>query len=286
MLFGANNLHAAAEDPHQIKPSANFVVTDSAHILSEQTKQTILKQEQTFKQTKEQPQVAVLTVNNTDGQSIRDFTNDLTLRQIWHAGKKGQDNGVIIVFAKNNGQNNVRVVTGTGAESVLPDGKIYQLLQAHKDQLKSSDSTAVDLGIRQLFTEVAATLPTTATTKQASSQNSGSSLLVASILVLVLLTIICFVWLSMRRMNGQASASYQGQRPNVHYRPGRGFSPWNWLLGGWFLSDLFSGPRSYRDDYQNPNQFDSFDGFDGGSDFGGGNDSGGGGDFGGGGSDF
>lgn len=288
-LFGYNNHRAAAEDPNQIKPSANFVVTDSAHILSEQTKQTILNQEQTFKQTKEQPQVAVLTVNNTDGQSIRDFTNDLTLRKIWHAGKKGQDNGVIIVFAKNNGQNNVRVVTGTGAESVLPDGKIYQLLQAHKDQLKSSDSAAVDLGIRQLFTEVAATLPTTATTKQASSPTSGSSLLVASILVLFLLTIICFVWLSMRKMNGQATAGYRGQGQDAHYRPNRGYSPWNWLLGGWLLSNLFSGPRTYRDDYQNPNQFDNFDGFDGfdgGSDFGGGNDSGGGGDFGGGGSDF
>lgn len=104
MLFGANNLHAAAEDPNQIKPSANFVVTDSAHILSEQTKQTILKQEQTFKQTKEQPQVAVLTVNNTDGQSIRDFTNDLTLRQIWHAGKKAKTTASLLSLLKTTGK--------------------------------------------------------------------------------------------------------------------------------------------------------------------------------------
>ncbi|USS91647.1 TPM domain-containing protein [Fructobacillus americanaquae] len=281
---------AQAEDPNTIEPSSNFVVTDHANVLSDQTKQAILKQEQTFKKTKEQPQVAVLTINNTDGQSIRDFTNSLTMRSVWHAGKKGQDNGVIIVFAKNNGQNNVRVVTGTGVESVLPDGKIYQLLQANQQELKSSDPNAIDRGIRNLFLQVEKTLPTTQTSGKQSASTTSS--VIALGLITILLLIIFLVWSKMRRLNGSKGSYYGTDNSNninrfnqTSNRPQRGHhSGLDWFLGGFLLSNLFSGTRRhYYDDH-----YDGFGGesnFDG-SDFGGGSDSGGGGNFGGGGSDF
>ncbi|CAK1237561.1 Uncharacterized membrane protein YgcG [Fructobacillus cardui] len=300
-FLGLHFQTAQAEDPNKIEPSSNFVVTDNANVLSDQTKQVILKQEQTFKKTKEQPQVAVLTVNNTDGQSIRDFTNDLTMRSVWHTGKKGQDNGVIIVFAKNNGQNNVRVVTGTGVESVLPDGKIYQLLQANQQELKSSDPTAIDRGIRNLFLQVEKTLPTTPTSGKQSA--STTSAVIAFGLVAILALVIFLVWSKMRRFRDGNTSDYRGGNGNTHYfnqspnGPQRGHSSGlNWFLGGLLLSNLFSGPRRHFDDdhYDHYDDFGSgfggesdFDGSDfGGSDFGGGSDSGGGGDFGGGGSDF
>ena len=94
-------------------PTKEFVVNDYANILTDDTKQMIINQEKVFQQTKEKPQVVVVTVKSTGGQSIRDWTNDLLeSSDKWKAGNKDYNNGVVIVFAQNKGANNVRIATG------------------------------------------------------------------------------------------------------------------------------------------------------------------------------
>ncbi|CAH1853380.1 TPM domain-containing protein [Convivina intestini] len=268
ITFIANPI-ARAENPDALKPSQSYVVNDYANILSDSSQQHIIDQAKRFQATKSQPQVVVITVNNTDGMDMKSFTNELTLRQVWQAGKKGQDNGVLIVFAKNNGQNNVRVATGTGVESSLPDGKISQLLNENRSQLKSSDNTQINQGLMKLFDEVCQNIPTDGQAKASSKATKGLSL--GWILLLVILFPLLSIFLInklMRRNKNYAS--------NGHSSVSGQSSWWQWLLLGSLLnSDSGNRHDSWSDSDSN--------GFGGGDNF---TDSGGGGDFGGGGSDF
>ncbi|CAH1855811.1 TPM domain-containing protein [Convivina intestini] len=266
--FIANPI-ARAENPDTLKPSQSYVVNDYANILSDSSQQHIINQAKRFQATKSQPQVVVITVNNTDGMDMKNFTNELTLRSVWQAGKKGQDNGVLIVFAKNNGQNNVRVATGTGVESSLPDGKINQLLNENRSQLKSSDNTQINQGLMKLFDEVCQNIPTNGQAKAKNSPAKGLGL--GWVLLLVVLFPLLSIFLIsklMRRNKNYAS--------NGHSSAGGQSSWWQWLLLGSLLN---SGSGNRHDSWSDSDS----NGFGGGDNF---TDSGGGGDFGGGGSDF
>lgn len=59
-------------------------------------------------------QVAVAVVRTTDDQSIEDFTNDLFNE--WGVGKKGEDNGVLLVIAVDDRKLRIEVGDGLGGE--------------------------------------------------------------------------------------------------------------------------------------------------------------------------
>ncbi|MDF7627275.1 TPM domain-containing protein [Lactobacillaceae bacterium L1_55_11] len=274
-----------AENPETIRPSRNFVVTDDANILTPASKNHIIDQDRQFKKTTQQPQVAVLTVDNTDGLDMKEFTNQLTQRRVWQAGKSGEDNGVIIVFAKNNGQNNVRIAPGSGVESVLPDGKTIVMLENHRDQLKSKDPDQVNQGLMDVFDQVAAQLPTTpGSSKHQGRQNSPYLLPLVVLIALVISFGILILW--SHRVTRRGGDTGPGRRTG--YRPGyRGYGGGG-FFDGFLLGSLLSSTDHHdHDDDDWPPSGES--GFSGGDDFGGGSDfsdSAGGGDFGGGGSDI
>jgi len=62
-------------------------------------------------------QVKVLTVPSTDGEPFFDFVQRHA--ELWKLGRKGEDNGVLIVVAVH--EREVRIHTGYGLESALPD---------------------------------------------------------------------------------------------------------------------------------------------------------------------
>ncbi|MBS9338579.1 TPM domain-containing protein [Fructobacillus sp. M2-14] len=261
---------ASADDPSQIKPDGeNPFITDRAKVLTADTSQLINQQNQRAESDEKQPQIAILTVDSTDGMSIADFTNELTLGKNWKVGSKKENNGILIVFAKNGGQNKIRVATGTGAEAYLPDGKIHQLFVKNQDNLKSQDMAKVDQGIRQLIQDIEASYNQALggeTEKKNPFQSAPSGLIafILVILAILLVIVIVLVLKSLGRYQGQS------QRPGSA-RHSSGASGFFW---GWLIGDLLSsGSRhSYYDDDDDH--------------FGGGGGFGGGGDFGGGGSDF
>ncbi|MCO0832002.1 TPM domain-containing protein [Fructobacillus sp. W13] len=264
---------ASADDPGQLKPNSdNPFITDRAKILTDETKQVINQQNQKASQDEKQPQIAVLTVDSTDGMSIADFTNELTLGKNWKVGQKKEDNGILVVFAKNGGQNKIRVATGTGAESYLPDGKIHQLFIKNQENLKSQDMEKVDLGIKQLLLDIEASYNQAlggASEKKdpLKAVKSGPGMIVAGMLAIVLILLIIAVWKSL--------SSYQAKDPEQR-DPSSGAGDFFW---GFLLGDLLSSGHHHSSYWD-----DDDDHFGGGGGFGGGGF--GGGDFGGGGSDF
>jgi len=63
-------------------------------------------------------EIAVVTVRSLEGRSVEEYANRLF--QEWGIGKKGRDNGVLILVARNDRE--MRIEVGYGLEGVLPDG--------------------------------------------------------------------------------------------------------------------------------------------------------------------
>ncbi len=63
-------------------------------------------------------EVAVVTVQTLYGRPIEEYANDLF--NTWGIGKKGKDNGVLILVALQ--ERTMRIEVGYGLEGVLPDG--------------------------------------------------------------------------------------------------------------------------------------------------------------------
>ena len=62
-------------------------------------------------------QIAVLTIPSLEGDSLEDFS--IRVAENWKLGKKGFDNGAILLIARNDRR--LRIEVGYGLEGVLPD---------------------------------------------------------------------------------------------------------------------------------------------------------------------
>ncbi len=63
-------------------------------------------------------EIAVVTVNNLDGMDIDSYAVDLF--EEWGIGKRGKDNGLLVLFAME--EKKVRIEAGYGLEGIIPDG--------------------------------------------------------------------------------------------------------------------------------------------------------------------
>lgn len=153
-LFCGSDL-AHAENPSKLRPNSGHpVLTDNAGMLTEQTQNLVLKQQDYYRTTKPKPQIALVTIKSSQGQELNDYINDMYLTDKWNVGDAKRDNGVLILFAQNKGQNNVFISTGEGAETYLTDAKTSDILNDNKDLLKSSDNAQVNKGLQQTFKAV------------------------------------------------------------------------------------------------------------------------------------
>jgi uncharacterized protein len=70
-------------------------------------------------------EVAVVTVPSLEGETVEDYA--IGLARSWGVGKKGKDNGVVLLFAPN--EKKVRIETGYGVEPYLPDLKASRVIR-------------------------------------------------------------------------------------------------------------------------------------------------------------
>ncbi|MGE5753811.1 MAG: TPM domain-containing protein [Deltaproteobacteria bacterium] len=109
----------AAEEP--AFPPATGYVTDTAGILGEWTAKTETLCKEIEGQTG--AEVAVLTVKTTAPLETQQYAQQVFDR--WKIGKKGKDNGVLILVAVADRK--LWIATGYGVEGVLPDGKVGEI---------------------------------------------------------------------------------------------------------------------------------------------------------------
>lgn len=100
------------------------------------------------------PQIVVMTLQSTNGEPIASWANELLDQKEWKFGDALENNGVLLLFAQNNGKNNVRISTGYGLEADLPDAKALAILNMHRNDLKSDDQAKVNKGLRGVLSDL------------------------------------------------------------------------------------------------------------------------------------
>lgn len=103
-------------------------VNDHAGLLSPAVKQQLTERLAAHEQATG-TQLAILTIASLEGTPIEDYS--IRVVEAWKLGKKGQDNGVLILVAKNDRK--MRIEVGYGLEGTLPDitaGRIVRDIMA------------------------------------------------------------------------------------------------------------------------------------------------------------
>lgn len=126
-------------------------VKDNAQVLNQTTiKQVDSINENNLKQVKGHPQFAVITTKGLPKgvSSIEDYAHD-QMKQLG-IGRKGWNNGILLIIDTQNHVNRLEV--GTGLEAALPDGAKSKLVNAKVQQaFKQNDYS---IGVNELATNV------------------------------------------------------------------------------------------------------------------------------------
>jgi uncharacterized protein len=149
-LFFVCSLPAFALDPASLKPQG--YVSDFAHVMDgpshDAAEQYCYKLEQATG-----VQVAVVTVDTLDDAPIEDFANKLY--HAWGIGKKGKDEGLLLLLAVKDRKDRVEV--GYGLEPVLPDGFVGDVAVDMRPLLQQGQYGAAILqGVESMGSRVAA----------------------------------------------------------------------------------------------------------------------------------
>lgn len=118
-------LPARAESPNDIpnpRVTKRSWVADNANVLSDATERKI-NDLLTPLYRKTGAEIAVVTVNSLDGMPIEDFSIDLFKR--WKIGKKGKDNGMLILAAIKDRR--MRIEVDYGWESQITDAQAKEI---------------------------------------------------------------------------------------------------------------------------------------------------------------
>ncbi len=125
LFFNFSPLQAMKpEDVPNPRSTANIDVQDSAQVLNPEYIHLINKICDALEKST-QAQMAVVTVDNLDGLTVEDYSMQVATR--FGIGKKGKDDGILILFARDDRK--VRIEVGYGLEGVLTDAKTKSFIQ-------------------------------------------------------------------------------------------------------------------------------------------------------------
>ena len=124
-------------------------------------------------------EIAALVLQTLDGQDIADVTN-ATFKS-WGVGKKGLDNGVLVVLAIKDRK--MRIETGKGVEGDLPDLKTQDIqVNVMRPRLKAGDvEGALGAGFDAIASSIANHRADVAAGRSGSSSRQGPSCQTSSV---------------------------------------------------------------------------------------------------------
>lgn len=182
-------------------------------------------------------QVAVLTIPTLDGEDIEGF--GIRVAESWKIGKKGFDNGVILIVAVRDRR--LRLEVGYGLEGVLPDALAKQIISDYiVPRFRAQDYaggiiTGTDAVLKVIKNEP---LPESAR-KRDRQQGSALSPIMMMLITLAVFGIMASASMSNRRRHGMWATHGRRRGPMIFGGPG-GFGGGG-FGGGGFGGGGFSG---------------------------------------------
>ena len=126
LLFAAQGL--AQAQALKAVPPLNARVTDEAGMLTPDQRQRLENQLADYEK-RTGSQIAVLLVKSTEPEAVEQYSIRVT--DAWKLGRKGVDDGVLLVVARDNPKalRRLRIEAGRGVQGVLTDAQSKRILQ-------------------------------------------------------------------------------------------------------------------------------------------------------------
>jgi len=124
----AGFLQVAGAQEFVAVPALSSHVVDQAHMLDEQQRHT-LDQVLAEYETRTGSQIAILLMSSTAPEAIEQY--GIRVAEAWKLGRKGVDDGVILIVAKDNTKalRRLRIEAGRGVQGSLTDAKSKRILE-------------------------------------------------------------------------------------------------------------------------------------------------------------
>lgn len=99
-------------------------VVDQTGTLTPSEKNSLISKLRTF-DTQTSTQIVIVIINSLEGETIEE--KSIEIAEYNKIGRKGNDNGILILVAKNDRK--VRIEVGYGLEGILPDVRVNDILE-------------------------------------------------------------------------------------------------------------------------------------------------------------
>lgn len=168
-------------------------------------------------------QIAVLTIPSLQGEDIEGFS--IRVAENWKIGKKGFDNGVILLIAKNDRR--LRIEVGYGLEGILPDAIASRIIrEIVAPRFRANDYVGgIEAGADAIMKVTKGEpLPETQRRKPLSSTHLPNGLL---------LPLILLAFFVLNALSWRSTRSAWGTRGRRYYS--------GWWMGGGFGGGGFGG---------------------------------------------
>ena len=205
-------------------------VNDYAGVMSQEQTRSLETRLAQFEQ-ETGHQVALLTIPTLDGEDIEGFS--IRVAENWKIGKKGFDNGVILVVAVKDRR--LRLEVGYGLEGVLPDAIAKRITSEYiVPRFRSQDYaggiiTGIDAVLKVIKKEP---LPESARQKGGDPGSGLNSFAMLAITIAVL-ALMAFASTGNRRRNSMWATRGRHRGPTIFGGPG-GFGGGGYFGGGGF----------------------------------------------------
>jgi len=124
IFLGALVAAAATDKDFPPKPNPPRLVNDFANFLSAD-EAARLEQKLVAFDDSTSTQITIVTVISIGGYDIDDY--NARLGELWGVGRKGKDNGVVILASKEESE--VSIATGYGMEDIIPDAIAKRIIE-------------------------------------------------------------------------------------------------------------------------------------------------------------